>query len=137
MRRCACLMQSCALLRARCISCRRSSTAWTVILLSSHVVLGSLPMSNLNGELFVVALGHELCANWVIGSRSAQLSCCALLQCRRICSTHWLFRSDCPSICGWYADDIFCLIPRMWQRFRMKMDMNCDPLSVMSLLGIP
>src|SRR6266702_8938064 len=137
MRRCACLMHSCALLRASFISRRRSSTLGTVVRLSSHVVLGSLPISNLNGEFLVVALGQELCANWAIGSRSAQLSCCVLLQCRRNCSTHWLLRSDCPSVCGWYADEMFCFIPRTWQRFRMKIDMNCDPLSVISLLGIP
>src|SRR6266702_8418560 len=137
MRRCAGLMQSCALLRACCISCRRSSTAWTVVLLSSHVVLGSLPMSSLNGEFFVVAFGQELCANWAIGSRSAQLSCCVLLQCRRNCSTHCLLRSDCPSVCGWYADEMFCFIPRAWQRFLMNKDMNWGPLSVMSFFGIP
>src|SRR6266702_5399555 len=127
MRRCACLIQSCALLRARCISCSRSSTAWTVVLLSSHVVLGSFPMINLNGELFVVAFGHEIWANWAIGSRSAQLSCCALLQCQRNCSTHWLLRSDCPSVCGWYADEMFCLIPRTCQSFLMMIDMNLVP----------
>src|SRR6266702_6394383 len=100
MRRCACLIQSCALLRARCISCRRSSTVWTAVFLSSHGVRGSLPMSSLNGECFVVAFGQELCANWAIGSRSAQLCCCVLLLCRRNCSIHWLLRSDCPSVCG-------------------------------------
>src|SRR6266702_7290639 len=100
MRRCACLIHSCALLRASSIFERRSSTLGTIVLFSSHVVLGSLPMSNLNGELFVVALGQELCANWATRSRSAQLSCCVLLQCRRNCSTHWLLRSDCLSICG-------------------------------------
>src|SRR6266702_8176197 len=105
-------MHSCALLRACCISLRRSVTAWTVVFLSSHVVLGSLPMSNLNGEFFVVAFGHELWANWAIGNRSAQLFCCALLYCRRNCSTHCFLRFYCPSGCGGYADDTFCLIPR-------------------------
>src|SRR6266702_2670435 len=51
MRRCACLIHSCALLQASFISWSRSSTLGTVVLFSSHVVLGSLPMSNLNGEL--------------------------------------------------------------------------------------
>src|SRR6266702_3309742 len=88
MRHCMCLIHSCALLRASFISWSRSLTLGTIVLFSSHVVLGSLPMSNLNGEFFVVMLGQELCANWAIGSRSAQLSCCTLLQCRRNCSTH-------------------------------------------------
>src|SRR6266702_6111000 len=87
-RRCACLIHSCALLWASCISWSHSLTLGTIVFLSSHIVLGSLPMSSLNGELFVVALGQELCANWAIGSSSAQLSCCVLLQCRRNCSTH-------------------------------------------------
>src|SRR6266702_982782 len=98
MRHCACFMQSCALLQASVISHRCLSTVGAFIFLSSHVVLGSLPISNLNGELHVVAFGQELWANCAIGRRSAQLSCCTLLQCLRYCSTHWLLRSDCPSI---------------------------------------
>src|SRR6266702_4172866 len=111
MRRCACLIQSCALLRPRCISCSRSSTVWTAVYLSSHFLRGSLPLCRLTVECFVVAFGQELCANWAIGSRSAQLFCCVVLQCGRNCSTHWLVRSDCPSVCGWYADEMFCFIP--------------------------
>src|SRR6266581_8465140 len=130
-------MQFCAFSLASFICCSRWSTDGDFVVFSPHVVLGSLPMSNLNGEFLVVAFGQELCANWAIGSKSAQLSCWTLLQCRRYCSTHWLFLSDCPSVCGWYADEMFCLIPRTLQRFLMKIDMNCDPLSVMSLFGIP
>src|SRR6266702_2121718 len=130
-------MHSCALSLASFISSSCWSTEGTFVVLSSHVVLGSFPMSNLNGELFVVVLGQELCANWAMGIRSAQLSCCTLLQCRKYCSSHWLFLSDCPSILGWYADDIFCLIPSVFQRVLVNIDMNCVPLSVMSRLGMP
>ncbi len=130
-------MHSCALSLASFILSSLWSTDGAFVLLSSHVVLGSLPMSRLNGELFVVALGQELCANWAIGKKSAQLSCCILLQCRRYCSSHWLFLLDCPSVWGWYADDMFCLIPSVSQRVLVNIDMNCVPLSVMSHLGMP
>src|SRR6266702_4044502 len=134
---CACLMHSCTFFLASFISNSRWSTDGDFIAFSPHVVLGSFPINNLKGECFVVALGHELCVNWAIGRRSAQLSCCTLLQCHRYCSTHWLFLLDCPSICGWYADDMFCLIPSVSQRVLVNMKMNWVPLSVMSHLGMP
>src|ERR1700744_589532 len=56
---------------------------------------------------------------------------------RRYCSSHWLVRSDCPSVRGWYAVEIFCRIPRILHSSRMNFDANRGSLSLMNLSGSP
>src|SRR6266702_1986298 len=33
---------------------------------------------------------------------------------RRYCSSHWFVRSDCPSVLGWYAVEMFWRILSAW-----------------------
>ncbi len=62
---------------------------------------GMCPMISLKGDLPVVVLGHVLWVYWASGSHLAQSVCAPFLNIWRYCSSHWLVRSDCLSVCGW------------------------------------
>jgi len=66
-----------------------------------------------------------LYANCATGKSVTRLSCWWLTYHCRSSSSIWLTRSVCPSVCGWYAADIFCLVPRYAMR-------NCQNFEVKS-----
>src|ERR1700761_9270900 len=72
-----------------------------------------------------------------MGKRCAQSSWCSFTQKRRYCSNHWLECSDCPSVCGWYAVEIFCSIPRTLHSSLVNFDANRGSLSLIILEGSP
>ena len=46
-------------------------------------------------------------------------------------------RSDCPSVQGWNAVDIFCVMPSAWQRFLVNFPAKRGSRSLMIFLGSP
>ena len=74
----------------------------------SWCMRGKCLMMSSNGVFFVVAFGQELWVYCAKGSQCAQLFCWKLLKIQRYCLSHWLVRSDWPSVYGWYAVLIFC-----------------------------
>src|SRR5712675_2607565 len=56
---------------------------------------------------------------------------------RKYCSTHWFFRSESPSVCGWNAVDRFCFAPIFFARARPKCEVKRGSLSEMTLEGSP
>ena len=90
-----------------------------------------------NRDSRVVSLGQLLCTNSATGRRCAQSSCRSFTQKRRYCSNHWLERSDCPSVQGWYAVEMFCWIPRTLHSSLVNFDANRGSLSLMILEGSP
>src|SRR6266403_1920379 len=58
-------------------------------------------MISSKGDFPVAALGQALCVYWARGSHLAQSVCAPFPNIRRYCSSHWLVRSDCPSVWGW------------------------------------
>src|ERR1700681_1277458 len=105
--------------------------------LSVQSVRGWYPISSLNGDSPVVSDVQLLCANSAIGRYSAQLSCRSLTQNRRYCSTHWLDLSDCPSVLGWYAVDMFWSICKILHSSLVNFDANRGSRSLMILVGSP
>src|SRR6266404_5686896 len=91
---------SCATCRASIICSRRVVTWGNGDFVTSHVARGSYPMSMRNGDIFVVALYHVLCANSATDKYVDQLVCLWLVQNLRYCLSHWFVHSDCPSVRG-------------------------------------
>ena len=85
----------------------------------------------------MVLLGQLLCTNSATGRHCAQSSCHSFTQKRRYCSSHWLERSDCLSVRGWYAVEIFCWIPSTLQSSLVNFDANRGSLSLMIFEGSP
>ena len=56
---------------------------------------------------------------------------------RRYCSTHWFFRSDSPSVCGWNAVDRLRDIPSLSVRAFPKCEVNQGSLSLIIWEGNP
>ena len=67
---------------------------------SGGLKVGWKPYQTSNGDLCVLRCGRALCANSMMGSSVAQLSCWKFPQIRRYCSISWFTRSDSPSVCG-------------------------------------
>src|ERR1700747_596354 len=89
------------------------------------------------GVAFVVSCLHELCANSAIGSISAQIVGCVVVQGRRYCSSQAFILSVWPSVLGWNAVEKFCWIPSPWAIALENPDVNLGSLSEMMRLGIP
>src|SRR6266702_3921215 len=105
--------------------------------LSVQSVCGLNPYSTKKGDSPIVSFGQLLCANSARGKYACQLSCRSFTQNCRYCSSHWFVRSDCPSIRGWYAVDMFCVVPVALHSPRMKREANFRSLSLMNLSGSP
>jgi hypothetical protein len=56
---------------------------------------------------------------------------------RMAVSSHWLDRSDCLSVLGWYAVDGECLTPVTLHAACMNLDMNRGSQLLMTLVGSP
>ena len=78
-----------------------------------------------------------MCANSIIGSNAAQLSCWKFPQIQRYCSISWFTCSDSPSVCGWKAVDSFCLIPNFLHNSCVACAANCGPQSDIIIEGNP
>src|SRR6201996_4947141 len=118
-------------------SSSRSATDGTDPGFSTASSRGVNPMMRSNGDFLVVSLGHMLCEYSAIGSHLCQSSCLSSHQNRRYCSSHWLVRSDCPSVRGWYAVDMFWCILRDSHSPLANFDVNLVSLSEMIFLGTP
>src|SRR6266702_3577041 len=105
--------------------------------LSVQSVHGLNLYSTKKGDSPVVSFGQLLCANSARGRYACQLSCRSSTQNRRYCSSHWFVLSDCPSVRGWYAVDIFCVIPVPLHRPLMNLEANFGSLSLMNFSGSP
>src|SRR6266404_6428092 len=95
----ACLA-SYATRRASIICSSRVVTWGSGDFVTSQVARGSYPMSRRNGDVFIVALYHVLCANSATDKYVDQLVCLWLVQNLRYCLSHWFVHSDCPSVRG-------------------------------------
>src|SRR6266436_6145176 len=98
---------------------------------------GMCPMISLKGDLPVVALGHALWVYWARGSHLAQSVCALFPNIWRYCSSHWLVLLDWPSICGWYAVLMFCLMFRFLQSSFIAVAVNWGSRSDMTFWGRP
>src|SRR6266571_6666984 len=105
--------------------------------LSVQSACGLNPYSMKKGDSPMVSFGQLLCANSVRGKYACQLSCRSLTQNRRYCSNHWFVRSDCPSVRGWYAVEMFCVVPVPLHNPRMNLDANFGSRSLMNFRGRP
>ncbi len=56
---------------------------------------------------------------------------------RRYCSSHWFVRSDCPSVLGWYAVEMFWHILSAWHNPLAYFDVNLVSQSEMIFFGTP
>jgi hypothetical protein len=104
---------------------------------STHSTFGVYPMIRSNGDFFVVALGHELCANSANASQTCQSSCRSSHQNLKNCSTHWFVLSDCPSVFGWYAVEMFWCIFSALHSALANFDVSLVLRSEMIFLGTP
>src|SRR6266478_6539032 len=95
-------------------------------------VYGTCPMISSKGDLPITALGHALWVSWASGSHLAQSVCALFLNIWRYCSSHWFVRSDCPSVCGWYAVLMFCLMFRFLQSSFIAVAVNWGSWSEMT-----
>src|SRR6266702_3541494 len=132
---CARPISASALFLACSISSSRFVTVGT-LLIPSQSVLGVNPMIRSNGVFFVVSCGHLLCANSVNGNHWCQLFW-SLQKHHRYCSSHWFVRSDCPSVLGWYAVEIFWCILSAWHNPLAYLDVNLVSRSEMIFFGTP
>src|SRR6266571_8241491 len=98
---------------------------------------GLNPYSMKKGDSPVVSFGQLLCVNLARGKYACQLSCRSLTQNRRYCSNHWFVRSDCPSVRGWYAVEMFCVVPVPLHSPLMNFEANFGSLSLMNFSGSP
>ena len=121
-----------------CFSClSHSSTAGVLASPFFQCIVGLYPMISSNGVFFVVSFVHWLCANLACGSHVIQSFCVSLQKLRRYCSSHWFVRSDCPSVCGWKAVDIFCCMPSVLHKSLANFDVNLVSLSEIIFFGSP
>src|SRR6266702_2837835 len=77
------------------------------LLIPSQSVLGVNPMIRSNGVFFVASCGH------------------------------WFVRSDCPSVLGWYAVEMFWRILSAWHNPLAYLDTNLVSRSEMIFFGTP
>src|SRR6266702_2689600 len=105
--------------------------------LSIQSAHGLNPYSTKKGDSPVVSFGQLLCANSVRGKYACQLSCRSLTQNRRYCPNHWFVHSDCPSVRGWYAVEMFCVVPVPLHNPRMNLDVNFGSRSLINFRGSP
>src|SRR6266404_6803614 len=98
---------------------------------------GTCPMISSKGDFPVAAFGQALCVYWASGSHLAQSICALFPNIRRYCSNHWLVCSDCPSVWGWYAEDMFRSMSRRWQSSLVKVVVKQGSLSDITFLGRP
>src|SRR6266576_7285016 len=82
-------------------------------------------MMSSNGVFFIVSLGHALWVYCAIGSQLLQSVCAPFVYIRKNCSTHWFVRSDCPSVCGWYALLMFCWICNIRHSSLVNLAVKC------------
>src|SRR5487761_473533 len=130
------------------MACRASSLAFLIpatrvarfccfVSLSGWCALGVHPISKSNGVFFVVVFGHEFLTYCASGNHSAHVFCFVPQYSRRYCSSDWLVRSLCPSVCGWYAIDMFRLTSSRLHSSLVNFEISCGSLSDMIFLGIP
>src|SRR6266702_3625560 len=105
--------------------------------LSIQSARGLNPYRTKKGDSPVVSFGQLLCANSARGRYVCQLSCHLLTQNRKYCSSHWFVRSDCPSVQGWYAVEMFCVVPIPLQSPWINFDANFGSRSLMNFKGSP
>jgi len=124
---------SCLSLWLSLLLCRVSSHVWASFLASSRVqslstaigatslrnltfTWGSSPRRSLCGDTFITSYFHKLWAYSAIGRSTAQFVYLPVVQCLRYPSTQVFILSVCPSILGWNTVEMFCWMPRLWQR---------------------
>src|SRR5487761_1613246 len=122
----ACLIPSILIVKSCCF-----------VSLSGWYAFGVYPISKSNGVFFVVVWGHEFLTYCASGSHSAHVFCLVPQYSRRYCSSDWLVRSLCPSVCGWYAIDMFRLTSSRLHSSLVNFEISCGPLSDMIFLGTP
>src|SRR6266702_1108739 len=126
---------------ARCLALlnwsSRNATCGIVDGLSVQSARGLDPNRTKKGDSPVVSFGQLLCANSASGRSACQLSWHSLTQNRRYCSSHWFVRSDCPSVRGWYAVEMFCVVPVPLHSPLMNFEANFGSLSLMNFSGSP
>src|SRR6266702_789918 len=93
------------------------------------------PYNMKKGNCPVVLLGQLLCTNSARGRYACQLSCHSSTQNCRYCSSHWFVHSDCPSALGWYAVEMFCVVPIPLHIPLMNLEVNFGSLSLMNFSG--
>src|SRR5712672_2725927 len=98
---------------------------------------GTYPKMSSNGDFFVDAFGQEFRVYCARGSQDAHSFCWLPQYSRRYCSRDWLVLSLCPSVCGWYAEEMFCLILSRSHNSLEKLDANRGSRSDMTFLGSP
>src|ERR1700687_5277736 len=113
------------------------ATEGTLLYFFGHIAFGVYPIIRSYGDFFVVAFGQQLCANSAKGSHLCQSSCRSSHQNLRYCSSHWFVLSDCPSVRGWEAVDMFWCIFSDSHSPLAYFEVNLVPLSVMIFLGVP
>src|SRR6266478_6160072 len=97
----ACVMACCAAFLMALVWASLESTVGAREWVFPTCAYGMCPMISLKGDLPVVTLGQALCVYWARGSHLAQSVCAPFPNIRRYCSSHWLVRLDCTSVCGW------------------------------------
>src|SRR6266702_1509815 len=132
---CARPISASALFLACSISSSRCVTVGT-LLIPNQSVLGVNPMIRSNGVFFVVSCVHCLCANSAIVNHWCKLFWSSQKHCR-YCSSHWFVCSDCLSVLGWYAVEIFWRILSAWHNPLAYLDVNLVSRSKMIFFGTP
>src|SRR6267142_3541363 len=94
-------MASCAADRSSVILSNRSSIVGSVGFLEGWCACGTYPISNSNGDFFVVLDGHEFLVYCASSSHWLHCFWSWVQNSRRYCSKDWFVRSLCPSVCGW------------------------------------
>src|SRR5712672_4780138 len=139
------IIASCVRLRASCACSLASLINWMRALRSGTAVVsldgwwasGVYPKINSYGDFFVDALGHEFLVYWASGNHAAQSFWCVPQYRHRYCSRDWFVLSLWPSVCGWYADEMFCLIPSKLHISQEKLEAKRGSLSEMTFFGRP
>ena len=102
----------------------------------SGVSVGMNPISTELGVCFIVVFCALLWTAVAIGSHCAQSSWWDIVS-QRYCLSHWLARSEIPSVWGWKAVERFCCIPKCLVSALTKWDMKCGSLSEIICFRIP
>src|SRR6266403_4399249 len=134
---CTCVIACCAACLMALVWVSLKSIAGAKEWVFLMCVYGTCPMISSKGDLPIVVLGHALWVYWASGSHLAQSVCAPFPNIRRYCSSHWLVHSDCPSVCGWEAVVIFCLMFRFLLSSLIAVDVNRGSRAEMTFWGSP
>ena len=135
--------------------CATLLSAWVVIILLSisfltccstrglsdpspctSVAGGSRPINSWLGASLVIAFAELLCTRVAI-ARKVLHSLLFPATNQRYCSSHWFLHSVSPSVWGWYAIDMFHVMPSSLARARPKWLVKWGSLSDITLVGSP